>query len=158
MKIFIIFFQLIISFILLSNNFYKKHSLFKDSNFQYVQKLNFSPIKSLYETSYNNGSFKNISFDVMYSDEYSLIKTEKYSTKCLEHFFIESNESCPITDIKLEKTKKDEYQNFIKINDEEYLYYTKENKLGKLYKSFNYFEFKENKVDIFTIDKIIRKE
>ena len=149
MKIFIISFQLIISFILLSKNFYKKHSLFNDSNFQYKQKLNFNPIKSLSEIKYENGSFKNISFDVMYSDEFSLIKTEKYSTKCLEYFFIKSSESCPI---------KDKYQNFIKIDDEEYLYYTNENKLGKLYKSFNYFDFKKNKYEIFTFDTVKRKE
>ena len=68
-------------------------------------------------------------------------------------FFIQANEPCPITDIKLEEEKKseNEYKNYsyIQISDNEYLYYTNDNKLGKLYKSFNYSEFKENKEDVF---------
>ena len=59
---------------------------------------------------------------------------------------------------KLENVKNNEYQNYIKIRDDEYLYYTKENKLGKLYKSFNLSDFEENKEDIINIDEIIRKE
>jgi len=87
------------------------------------------------------------------------MKTYEYSTQCLEHYFVKINESCPITDIKFEKTKSNEYQNYIQISENEYLYFTKENKLGKLYKYFNYSEFKKNKEDIFVFDKKgVRKE
>ena len=41
MKSLIITFQLIISFIFLSKNFYKKHSLYKDPKFEYIQNINF---------------------------------------------------------------------------------------------------------------------
>ena len=59
MKIIIIFCELIISFILLSKNFYKKHSLY-NSKFQYIQTTDFYPIKTLYKTLYENGEFKSI--------------------------------------------------------------------------------------------------
>ena len=162
MKSLIITFQLIISFILLSKNFYKKHSLYKDPKFEYIQNINFYPIKSIYKTYDENGDFNNIGFITMNSNKFSLIKTQKYSIQCLEHYFILANESCPITDIKLEEEKKseNEYENYsyIQISNNEYLYYTNNNQLGKLYKSFNYSEFKENKEDIFTIEEIVRKE
>ena len=67
-------------------------------------------------------------------------------------------DSCPINDIKLEKEKNNRYKNYIQINDDEILYYTKDNNLGKLYKSFNYSDFKRNKEDIFDINKLSRKE
>ena len=62
---------------------------------------------------------------------------------------MQEKESCPITDIKVEKTKSDIYKNYIQLNDNEYIYYTNENKLGKLYKSFNLSNFKGNKEDVF---------
>ena len=78
--------------------------------------------------------------------------------KCLENYYISNKDSCPITDIKLEKEKNNEYQNYIKINENEILFYTTENKLGKLYKTFNFSDFKNNKKDIFDINKLSRKE
>ena len=158
MVISIIISQLIISFILLSNNFYKNHILYKGQKFQIIQQLDFYPIKSLYKTYYENGEFNDINFDTIKTNKFSLIKSNRYSKQCLENYFIESNEACPITDIIFEKNMNDVYQNYIQIDDSEYLYYTNENKLGKLYKSFNYSEFKENKKDIFVFDEILRKE
>ena len=162
MKSLIVTFQLIISFILLSKNFYKKHSLYNSPKFEYIQDINFYPIKSIYKTFDENGDFNNIGFDTMNINKFSLIKTQKYSTQCLDHYFIQANENCPITDIKLEEEKKsgEEYKNYsyIEISDNEYLYYTNDNKLGKLYKSFNYSNFKENKEDAITIEEIVRKD
>ena len=66
-----------------------------------------------------------------------------------------------LTDIIFEEKPSNIYQNFIDINNNEYLYYTNQNKLGKLYKSFNYVDFKEKKEDVLSheeIDKIARKE
>ena len=157
-KIFFVCFQLLLSIILLSDNFYKDQSLYEDQDYNYIQNLYFLPIKSLNKTLNENGVLKSIDFDILNSSEFSLIKTEKYSTQCLENYFIRKNEFCPITDIKLGNEKDKIYQNNITIAENEYIYYTKEDKLGKLYKSFDYYDFRVNKQDIFSIDKIARKE
>ena len=94
----------------------------------------------------------------MNNSEFSLIKTQKYSIQCLENYYINKDESCPITDIKLGNKNDKIYNQSIQINENEYIYYTNENKLGKLYKSFNYSELKENIEDAFTLEKISRKE
>ena len=132
-KIIFIFFQLILSFILLSKNFYRKHDLFNSPRFHYLQSTNFNPIISICDTYYKNGTFAKIKI-VTKSNEFSLIETEKYKTQCSENYFVESIESCPITDIKLQNEKNNLYENYIEINNNEYLYYTKHNKTGKLYK------------------------
>ena len=158
MKIFLYFFLFILSIILLSNNFYKKHSLYKEAHFEYIHVTDFNPIKSLKKDYYEDGTFKDFSFDTLGSSEFSLIRTEKYAIKCLEDYYINKNESCPITDIKLGNKNDKIYKDYIQINENEYIFYTNENQLGKLYKSFNYSDFKENKEDSFSIDEIKRKE
>ena len=122
-KTIIIFCELIISFILLSNNFYKKHSLYKGSKFQYIQRTDFYPIKSFYKTLYENGEFKSIEFDKVSSNEFSLIQTKKYSKECLNHYYIQANDECPITDIKLEETNENINEDYIyiQITDNEYI-------------------------------------
>ena len=120
MGIFITISQLIISFILLSNNFYKKHPLYKIPKFQSIQQLDFYPIKELFETNFVNGDI-DINFDTIKTNKFSLIKSNKYSKQCLENYFIESNEDCPITDIIFEKKRNNIYQNYIQIYDDEYL-------------------------------------
>ena len=157
-KIFLHFFLFILSIILLSNNFYKKHTLYKEARFQYIQKTDFNPIRSLFKDYYENGTFKDFSFDTLGNSEFSLIKTEKYTIKCLEDYYINKNESCPITDIKLGNKNDKIYKDYIQINENEYIFYTNENQLGKLYKSFSYYDFKKNKEDSFSIDEIKRKE
>ena len=156
-KFFLIFFEWIVAVILLSDNFYKDQSLYEDQNFNWIQILDFYPIKSL-KTKYYNGQLENISYDTMNISKFSLIKTNKYSTQCLENYYIKTNESCPITDIKLGNKNDKIYNNSIKINENEYIYYTNENKLGKLYKTFNYLDFKNNTIDAFSLDKLTRKE
>ena len=158
MKIFMILFQLILSIILLSKNFYKKHSLYKMPKFNPIHSLDFEPIKSLYLTYQENGTIKNISYDTLSNTEFSLIKTDQFKFKCSEKYYINIKDSCPITDIKLEKEKNNRYRNYIQINKKEILYYTTYVNLGKLYKSFNYSDFKRNKEDIFDINKLSRKE
>ena len=95
MKIFMIFFQLIFSIILLSKNFYKKHSLYDMPKFNPIHSLDFEPIKSLYLTDYENGIIKNINYDTLSNTEFSLIKTDKFKLKCLENYYINMKESCP---------------------------------------------------------------
>ena len=128
LKIFFISFQLILCIILLSDNFYKKQSLYEDPYFNYIQNLDFFPIKSLNKTNSENNQVEKITFEKMNNSEFSLIKTQKYSIQCLENYYINKNESCPITDIKLGNINYKIYQNFIIINESEYLYYTKEDK------------------------------
>ena len=159
MKLIFVFFQFILFIILLSNNFYKKLSLYKGEQFKFIQNTGFLPINSLYKSSsYNNFVNPTIYFGTMSSSEFSLIKTEKFSTQCLENYWIQSDESCPITDIYLGNKNDNKYQNYIKITENEYIYYSKENKIGKLYESFNYTEFKENKENSHSIDTLVRKE
>ena len=146
MKLIFVFFQFILFIILLSNNFYKKLSLYKGEQFKFIQNTGFLPINSLYKSSsYDDLGNPTINFGTMSSSEFSLIKTEKFSTQCLDNYWIQSDESCPITDIYLGNKNDNKYQNYIKITENEYIYYSKENKIGKLYESFNYTEFKENK-------------
>ena len=71
LKLGLIFFQFILSIILLSDNFYKDQSLYEDPNFNNIQSSGFKPIISLYKTFYENGSFENISFDTMNNSEFS---------------------------------------------------------------------------------------
>jgi len=160
-KIIMIFIQLIFSFILASNNFIKKHSLYSGPRIQYIQSTDFFPIKSLNKTIDEDGIFQNISFDKMISNKFSIIKTKKYSVQCLENYFIEKDEVCPITDIKFYDKPNNIYNDYIQKSENEYFYYTNQNKLGKLYKSFSDSEFEKNNEDSFSnneINKISRKE
>lgn len=134
------------------------YNLCERKKIENIQELEDYPVKSLKAIFYENGTFKNIEFGVMSDKSFSLIETEYYSTQCLKNYYIEYNMTCPITDRKLKNKNSSEYQNRIQINDEEYLFYTRENKLDKLYKSFNYYDFKNNKEEILSLDKIIRSE
>ena len=139
--------------------YFNTNNLCKRKKLENIQRLDNDPINLLNATTfYPNGTVKNIDCEFMNDKNFSLIRTENYSIQCLENYYIRDNLSCPITDIKLSNKNISEYQHFIKINDNEYLHFTKENKLGKLYKSFNYNDFKNNIEDTIPIDKIIRKE
>ena len=155
-KIIMIFIQLIFSFILASNNFIKKHSLYSGPRIQYIQSTDFFPIKSLNKTIDEDGIFQNISFDKMISNKFSIIKTKKYSVQCLEdcnyiniytssnsklcgkdnlgnNLYFPENIECPINDIFISKYD-DNFQNYtrLKLDNDNYLYYTNESKEGKL--------------------------
>ena len=160
-KITMIIIQIIFSFVLVSNILYKKHSLYSNENVKYIQSLDFFPIKSLYEIDNEDGAFQNISYDLMDDNQFSIIQTKKYSTQCLDHYFIKKDETCPITDIIFDNKLTNVYNDYIRKSNNEYFYYTNQNKLGKLFKSFNYSDFEEKKEVSFTndeINKIVRKE
>ena len=160
MKIIMIFIQLIFSFTLVSKILYKKHSLYSAPTVKYTHSTNFLPIKSLYKTE-NEEGIPDISFNTMDDNKFSIIKTEEYSIQCLENYFISKDETCPLTDIIFNDRESSIYNDYIQVSDNVYFYYTNENKKGKLYKSFNYYEFEENKEDSLTneeINKIARKE
>ena len=69
------------------------------------------------------------------NSNYSSMNDSNYSNECLYNYFI-SYSTCPITDIIIENGKNDKYKNYteIKINNNKYLYYTRNKKDGKLYK------------------------
>ena len=129
-KYIIVLSQLIICFILFSNNFYKKHILWKNNYYAFVHTLNSSPIINLY-----------LSNDTLYSENlkdfnYSIILTKDYFFKCRENFYINSD-ICPISNIIIENQKNKEYNNYIelKISENKYLYYTREMKYDKLFEA-----------------------
>ena len=160
-KMIMIFIQLIFSIVLVTNILYKKHSLYSAPIVNFIQRTDFFPIQYLYKIDDAEGVFQNISFDKMDNNEFSIIKIDKYPNQCLEHYFIKKDETCPITDIRLYNETKQNYNDYLQISNNEYFYYTNQNKLGKLYKSFNYTEFEENKEDSFSndeINKLARKE
>ena len=160
-KMIMIFIQLIFSIVLVTKILYKKHSLYSVPIVNFIQRTDFFPIQYLYKIDDAEGVFQNISFDKMDNNEFSIIKTDKYSNQCLEHYFIKKDETCPITDIRLYNETKQNYNDYLQISNNAYFYYTNQNKLGKLYKSFNYTEFEENKEDSFSndeINKLARKE
>ena len=91
----------------------------------------------------------------MNSPEFSLNKTRKYSIKCFENFYINENDIGPIIDIQLGNKDDNIYNNFIKINENKYIYYSKESVIGKLYK---FFDYKNNAQNYIHFDIIIRNE
>ena len=106
-KIIMIILQLISSFALVSNIFYKKHSLYSTPRVQYIQTTDFFPIKSLYKIE------NDINFDKMDSNKFSIIKTGKYSNQCLENYFIKKDQSCPLTDIIYDNKSSNIYYDYI---------------------------------------------
>ena len=68
MKLIFVFFQFILFIILLSNNFYKKLSLYKGEQFKFIQNTGFLPINSLYKSSsYDDLGNPTINFGTMSS-------------------------------------------------------------------------------------------
>ncbi len=84
-KITMIIIQFIFSIPLLCNILIKKHSLYNAPRVQYIQSTDFYPIKSLNKIENEDGTFHNISYDIMDNNEFRIIKTDKYSTQCLEN-------------------------------------------------------------------------
>ena len=134
MKMFLVLFQFLLAIILLSNNFYKNHSLYDLPKINYIQKTDFKPIESF--------SNRCCSFETLSNTEFSIIKTEKYSKKCIENYYIENNNPCPVTDIAFIEERNDEciVYNKVEIGGNEHFYYSNNYKSGKLYKSFNYYD------------------
>ena len=151
MKMFLVLFQFLLAIILLSNNFYKKHSLYDLPKINYIQKTDFKPIKF-----FLNGD----SYETLTNTEFSIIKTEKYSKKCIENYYIENDNPCPVTDIAFIEEQNDNcvVYNKVQISYDEHFYYTNDYKSGKLYKSFKYSDFKKNIEDSFDVSKLLEKK
>ena len=126
----IIFSQIIICFIFFSNNFYKKHILWKDNYYAFVHKLNFTPIINFYLSN------DTLIVENLKDYNYSIIYSENYYFKCRDHFFINSS-ICPITHIIIENKRNNEYSNYteLKISENKYLYFTREINYEELYEN-----------------------
>ena len=71
-----IFFQFILCFILFSKNFYKKHILWKETEYKLIHKLSFNPISELFQ-SYEDSSFQ-LDFRATTNNTFSINKTDDY--------------------------------------------------------------------------------
>ena len=112
-KLPIIIIQLIFCCILLfSNNYYKKHELWKNGKYELIHELPFSPICELTVYYGKGGSFDYLGVYTLYDRTYSLNKTGNYTKKCLDNYYIDYNNICPITQIYLYKPQSFEYSSF----------------------------------------------
>ena len=129
-KYIIITTELIICFILFSNNFYKKHILWKENEYSFVHKLPFKPIIDI------NLNHNSLELKTLDDSSFSTIMTRNYTKKCKEHFFIKS-QICPITHIIIENDNSNNYDNYteIKISYNKYLYFTQNYSYEGLYEN-----------------------
>ena len=132
MQYILFLFQFIVCLILLSNNFYKEHILWKEEEPIMIKNLSFEPLSNI-EPIYNSDhTFSKFSYSHI-SGDFSLEKTEYYYNECLENYFVSSS-ICPITDIIIEdKRSNHENYNEIKIDNNKYIYFTNIKKDGRLY-------------------------
>ena len=132
MQYILLTFQFIICFILFSENFYRKHILWHEEEPKYSRNLSFIPVRDLIPV-YKGDTFFYFSVFPFYLKHYSIRKTTNESNECLKDFFIQED-NCPITDIIIENEKVI-HENYteIKVEDNKYIYFTKENKNGRLY-------------------------
>ena len=153
--IFLHVFHIIVLSILLSENFYKETIIWKNGDYQYIHSLKINPIKNI-----NINGVDNIILEDFIDLKYTLKKTNIFNKECLNNFFLKED-NCPITDIVSFTEQRSDYENYteIKINNNLYLYYTKNFINGNLYtkndlnnitnlpnKMFNFNEFnKEEK-------------
>ena len=157
-KITMLFAQLILCFILFSNNFYKKHSLWKEPDFINIHEVPYYPIKSI-----NLNYYGELSAEKMNDREFSIIKTEEYSNECLENYFIKSYKECPITNIIIDNKINEKYENYTMLEvGNLYLYYTNNYKYGKLYEYNEYnnknLNFSKHEFDYEKIKQIKKRE
>jgi len=129
MKIYFYSFQLFIWILLVSLNQYKNHYLWDEPDFNPIQELPYSPI--------NDINIIGSDIKVTYSNKvYSLIKTEEYSKKCINNYFVSQSETCPITDIIVAYSDSDIYSDYERIEiGNGYIYYKRDSQQGKFYDS-----------------------
>ena len=124
--------QLILCFVLFSNNYYKKHSLWKEQEFQPIHKLPYSPLVNI---SYRYPDSYSIYYDdfiyIKGSKIYSINQTNDFSKECFQNFFINEFGECPITDIIVEDKQIDSYKDYVEVKvGNYYLYYSNNKKFG----------------------------
>ena len=136
--------QSIICFIFFGKYFYKNHILWKNNDYAFVHTLKFNPIINF------NLENEKIIAETLEDYHYSIIYIKDiYYKKCQENFYINST-ICPITDIIIENKKKEKYSNYteLKISENKYLYFTRDNKYEKLYET----NFDLNNLDFKSIN------
>jgi len=130
-NVFLYLCQLVFAIILFCLKLYKKHVLLIDDLITHIRNKTFNAITDL-EPIYENDVFKNLTVNFEKNISYSSLNDSDYSNECLYIYFI-SDTKYPITDIIIEKGKNGKNNNYIeiKINDNKYLYYTRNKKDGK---------------------------
>ena len=111
-KIFTITVQFILCIILLTNNFYKKHFLWKRMKYEEIHELNFYPVYEIYPINNSSGFLDHLVVNSLKDKKFSIIKTEQFSKKCLDNYYINSENECPITQIYIEYEKSSLYNSF----------------------------------------------
>jgi len=148
MKVYFYSFQLLLWILLMSLNQYKNHYLWGEPDFNPFQELPYPPINHI-DIIKDNGQVSDIK--VTYSNKaYSLIKTEEYSKKCIDNYFIPQSETCPITEIIIEYSNSDSdiYSDYEKLEiSNGYIYYKTDSQQGKFYDSV--------RIDIATSNRYI---
>ena len=112
MKIVMIIIQFIFCVVLLVTNFDKKHFLLKGIKYEAIHELPFNPVYEIYLENKGIGIYDYLVVNTLNDRKFSLIKTEKYSKKCLDNYYINSELECPITQIYLENEKSYIYSSF----------------------------------------------
>ena len=163
-----IFVQLILCFVLFSNNYYKKHSLWKNQDYQPIHQLPYSPLVNIsYKYPYDYYIYYNHIIYTKGSRHYSINQTKDFSKECFQDFFINELDECPITDIIVEDKQVDFYKNYTEVEiGHYYLYYSNNKKLGKLFIEKNLtFNLNDNLISNFksefnymTVELIKKKE
>ena len=118
-------------------------------NYETVHELSFYPVYEIYLKNNGTKIYDYLGVKSLEDKKFSLIKTEQYSKKCLENYYINSEFECPITQIYLESEKSYNYSSFHEIIIKpsyshksdlytKYIYYTNNNtnnseSSGKLY-------------------------
>ena len=127
--IFLHVFHIIVLSILLSENFYKDTIIWKNGDYQYIHSLYINPVKNI-----NINEENDIISEDFINLKYTLKKTNIFNKECLKGFFIKEDD-CPITDIVSYTEQRNDYKNYteIKINNNLYLYYSKNFINGTLY-------------------------
>ena len=113
--------------------------------YEAIHELSFYPVYEIYSINNRNDSINNRSDSIykrngylvinsLEDKKFSIIKTEKFSKKCLENYYINSEYECPITQIYLENEKSYIYSSFHEViikEPQDYFYSTE-------YSGYNY--------------------
>ncbi len=157
----------LIIFFLVTNNFYKNLTLWKQPNFQPIQQLQFSPLANIL---YYENEDENITEKFYFETSpklYSIIPLKYFSKECFKNFYINELEACPILDIIIQDNQINIYKNYTELKiKNKYLYFTHKKELGKLYivKNNNNININdlflnfEKKIDNINLEIIARKE
>ena len=115
--------------------------------------LNFNPLINI--TVSNNENSSSINFEYFDYGNYSLIEKGDFNKECLTNFYIKNSYECPITDIIILKNKSLNIKDYtkLKIENDNYLYFTNKDKIGRLYMESNFHYDNKNNFLVYDSNK-----